>query len=204
MKRSAVGMSLVGILVLASCASQTPEQTALPANVSIMRSGTADYVDKVDFSSAVKAGKSFSDLKLCVAETVTSDDVLLSDDAGSFVGPRTGNYYEIETNHVVTGREVIKYVDDGAATLIATGRTSAVSNGLMPITDLINFEIKAALSSDRLTMIFQNVTRAQQSTGYASNPGFGPVGTWNGARAPQVYSALQAVADRIRGCMGEA
>ena len=189
---------VVAVLFLAGC--QTTVE--LPSNVTTVAgtSGQGTYVDKADFSFDASSGVAFAALKLCIAETVQNQAVQLRDGAGSFVGPATGTYYRANNVQTQGGGEIFKYSDDSLSTLIATGTTMAAPSTMGLVQDIVRFDLKASVKGSRVGLLFQNVTRAQQNTGAAANTGFGPVGAWPGARAPDVVAALEAVAAKIRGC----
>ena len=188
--------SLFGLLV--GCASQAP----LPSNASISPGANGgSYLDRVDFSYQTPSARDFSQLKMCVAENISNNDVSLSDATGSFVGAYTGNYYQNSNVQTVAGKAVFKYVDEQLATLIANGTTISISQQLVPIKDIVKYEVKAGVSGSSVTLVFYNITRAQQNTGYAANDGFNPVGVWSGARSQDVYASLDAVANKVKACM---
>lgn len=190
---------LASIIILVSCASKVP----LPENVVTIQSGSAYYLDRIDFSNDNNySSAEFATLKLCVAEIIANEDVILKDAAGSWVGPYTGNYYRNDNKQVVSGRGIFKYVDDKSTTLIANGTTSYSSGGLIPIKKFVKFNLKASSKATGYSIVFSNITRAQQSTGTLSNDGFNKVGVWSGADADGVYSQLQNVAKNIHACLG--
>ncbi len=185
------------LIFLSGCASQVP----LPANVTTTQSGNGTYIDRADYSYQTDSAPSFSSLKLCVAENFTNNDVTLSDSSSSFVGAYTGNYYQVDKTQNVTGKDVFKYVDDSTSTLIANGTTTSVSKQLVPITDIVKFEMKSSLKGRNVQIEFFNITRAQKDTGYATNDGFNPVGAWSGARAPDIIASLEGIANKIKSCL---
>jgi hypothetical protein len=190
-------LSIFGIAVLSACASSVP----LPSNVTTTADGQAGYISAVDFSYRSAQLRTFSQLKLCVAENISNNAVILGDAAGSFVGPATGNYYQANHSQTIQGGDIFKYVDDGTSTLIATGTVDggAVAFGLTR--DIVKFDLKAADNGNAVTLKFSNVLRAQQSTGSSTNEGFGPVGVWTGSRPDQIYSALEGVAEKVKACL---
>lgn len=171
----------------------------LPSNVTTTAvSKRAVYIDTIDFSYQTLQPTEFSKLKLCVAENISNNAVSLQDSAGSFVGPATGNYYQNNRTQTVQGSGIFKYLDDNAATLIATG---TADGGKLAFTrDVLKFDLKAGVSGNDVTIKFSNITRAQQNTGSSANNGFNPVGVWKGARAKQVYGAIEAVANKVKSC----
>lgn len=154
-------------------------------------------IEKVDQSFQTATPASFPKLKLCVAENVTNRAVTLNDSAGSFVGA-TGRYYQFNNSQSVGGGSVFKYADDSLATLIATGTTSF--NAAL-IGYVIRFDLKAAVDGNKVALVFSDISRAQQSTGFLRNDGFSPVAAVPGVRAPDVVAALEAVAAKIKSCL---
>lgn len=185
------------LIFLSGCASQVP----LPNNVTTSQIGNATYIDRIDYSYQADNSPKFSSLKLCIAENFANNDVTLSDSSSSFVGAYTGTYYQVNKTQNVAGKGVFKYVDDSTSTLIANGTTTSVSQQLIPITDIVKFEVKSSVSGNKVKIEFFNISRAQKDTGYAGNNGFNPVGAWSGARAPDIVSSLENMADKIKSCL---
>ncbi|AMP03756.1 hypothetical protein [Collimonas pratensis] len=191
-------LAIFALGILSGCASQVP----LPSNVAVTQSGSnGSYIDKVDFSYDAQGTPDFSKLKLCVAENVTNNDVSLRDASGSFVGAYTKNYYQTNHMQTVSGKNVFKYLDENSSTLIANGTTVSVTQSLIPIKDFVKYEAKSAVANNKITLVFFNITRAQQDTGAATNDGFNPVGVWPGARSQDVYASLETVAHKIKTCL---
>lgn len=197
-RRAAAILFAAALLTFASCAV-APVQ--LPPNVSVVQGGqyNASYIDKVDFTYKSAQSPDFGKLKLCIAESVTNDAVQLRDSSGSFVGAATRHYYQVGNTQSVGGGSVFKYIDDSKSTLIANGVTVAGAGNLTQ--DYVRFELKSAVTPNEVQIQFYSVTRAQANTGAASNDGFAPVGIWQGSRSPEVYSSLEAVAAKVKGCL---
>lgn len=179
---------------LAGCAA-----VPMPSNVSTRPGNeSGDYINTVDFSyHPATMAVNFNKLKLCIAENVSNGAVQLRDASSSFVGPATGRYYNLQNNQTIQGGEVFKYSDSTLSTLIATGTVN--SPGM--VEDIIKYDLKASASQTKVSLVFSNITRAQKSTGSLANDGFGPIGTWSGARPMQSYTALQGVANGIKQCL---
>lgn len=194
-------LALLAVAVLASgCA--TP-MLPMPSNVSTVKGDyDAIYIDKVDHS--YNAGKKVpvSAIKLCIAENVQNDAVQLVDASKTWIGPATKNIYTAGTNTTIQGGGVYKLVDDSASIVVASGSTKYTgSSMLIPIIDIIRFDLKVVAPSEDVVMTFMNITRAQQDTGYAQNSGFKAIGTWQGARADTALQALENVATKVKNCM---
>lgn len=185
------------LLFISGCANWKP-----PENVILVNPGkSVSYMDEVNFSYHKTEPVSFSELKLCVAESISNDAVTLKDSSNSFVGPFTGTYYQHTNSQTVQGGNVFKYIDDRASALIATGTTDGGQTALGLTRDIVKFDLKASSRDTDVKLKFSNITRAQQDTGNASNTGFQPVGTWSGAGAKRIYTSLQAVAEKIKTCL---
>lgn len=192
-----LGTSLA--LLFAGCAAP-PVQ--LPNNVAMVRGSHGEaYIDKVDFSYRSQSPGTFAKLKLCVAENVSNNAVGLRDSAGSFVGAATRTYYQASNTQTIGGSGVFKYVDDSLSTLIANGTTVSGDNSAILSKDFVRFELKAGVSGNDVALVFYAITRAQQNTGSSVNDGFGPVGVWTGARAPDVYASIEGVAGKVKACL---
>jgi hypothetical protein len=165
--------------------------------------GSPTYIDKIDFSYKATTTRTFPAARLCIAENVQNQSVQLRDSAGSFIGPATGTYYRANSTQTQQGGEIFKFSDESLATVIATGSVITSPGGMALVRDVVRFDLRVALKGQEVGLIFQNITRAQQDTGVASNTGFGPVGTWTGARAPDIYAALEALASKVKACIGE-
>ena len=185
-------------LLLSSCASQVQ----LPNNVSIRETGSAAYIDKVRFTYQTGSNTDFSKLKLCIAENITNDSVIIKDSADSWVGPATGNYYRNTDSQVISGKSIFKYVDDKNSTLITDGTTTYSNGGILPTNQFVRFNLKTAIKDGSVILLFSNIKRAQQNTGLLSNDGFTPVGAWAGADAKGTYEQLENVANSIKSCIG--
>lgn len=193
LQTSLMGLSILG---LAGC-STAP--IVLPPNVTTMQGAyNASYLDKVDESYQPDKSIEFDKMKLCIAENVINNDVTLRDSAGSFVGSYTGHYYENGKTQNVSGRQTFKYIDDKNNLLIANGTTQTTS---YLITDIIKYDLKAGTSPDKVSLIFSNITRAQQNTGAATNTGFQQAGAWYGARTETIIGALHNVAVKLKDCL---
>jgi len=194
------GASILTLVVLASGCQTTSVE--LPSNVfkTAAAAGQPAYIEKIDFTYKPQTPPSFSKVKLCVAENVTNQAVQLRDAAGSFVGQATGTYYRANNTQTQSGGEVFKFADDSIRTLVATGTTTTNPSGMAIVRDIVRFDLKVALKDSGTELVFQNITRAQQDTGISANTGFAPVGTWPGARSPEIYTALESLAQKVKSC----
>ncbi len=173
----------------------------VPSNVTVRDTDKrASYMEAVDFSYQSAQPIAFAQLKMCIAESVTNNAASLQGSSGSFVGPATGNYYHNTKSQTGQGGGIFKYVDDSTFALIATGTTDGGATALGFTRDLVKFDLKAMISSDAITLKFNNITRAQQNTGSVANDGFNPVGMWRGAGAQRIYVSLESIAVKIKAC----
>lgn len=195
-------IAIFSVFALVGCSS-APIQ--LPSNVSTIPSGMGQstYIDKINHSFIPEKTIGFSQVKVCAASTFTNDSVTLKDNAGSFIGAYTGNYYQNHNTQQVSGGNVFKLIDDASQTLVATGnkKTKAQQAGL--IFDFIKYDAKISLVNNNVQLEFQNIQAAQQSTGSAANDGFRPIGTWSGARAPAAIETINAVASTFKNCLNQ-
>ena len=171
----------------------------VPSNVATRDDGK--YMESVDFTYQASQPTEFAKLKMCIAENISNNAVSLQDSAGSFVGPATGTYYNNAKSQTVQGGGIFKYVDDSSSALIATGTADGGSTAFGLVRDIIKFDLKAATSSNIVTLKFSNITRAQQNTGSAANDGFNPVGMWRGAGAQRIYASVETIAGKVKACM---
>lgn len=190
-----LGILLVGGLTGCATIPMPSNVTTMPGNAS------GDYISSIDFSYQSSLPASFNKLKLCVAENVSNRAVQLTDSAGSFVGPATGHYYNVQHSQTVQGGDIFKYADASLSTLIANGTADGGPVALGLTRDIIKYDLKASTHGSQVGLVFTNITRAQQSTGSVANDGFSPVGTWSGAHPKQVYTALESIANGIKGCL---
>lgn len=186
-------VKLLILIVIIGCASKVQ----LPTNAVVNN----DQLDKVDFSFVTQNVADFSKLKLCVAKNLTNNTVNLEDAAGSFVGPYTGNYYQLKNKQYAFGGDVFKLVDERSSSIIADGITSYIGDSLGLIKQFVKFEVETSIKDKNLTLLFFNITRAQQNTGFLENSGFSPVTIWYGVGAPDVYKSLELVANNIKYCI---
>lgn len=190
-KNSCAILLVVGV---ASCAT-----VEMPSNVSITQGDSKQtYINTIDFSYQTIKEISFNKLKLCVAEKVSNRAVQL-DDASGFRGPVTGNFYAASHRQTVQGGDIFKYADATLSTLIANGTADGGSVALTR--SIVKYDLKASVTASQVILVFTNISRAQKSTGYVANDGFGPVGTWSGAYPMQTYAALDIIAKDIKSCL---
>jgi len=103
----------------------------------------------------------------------------------------------ITRQSVEPGGEFFKLIDEKSETLIATGVEAYTS---MLLTRFAKFDVKSASSNGSTTLVFSNITWAQQSTGYLMNDGFNPASALPGGPAAEIYETLSRVSDKIKSC----
>lgn len=192
-----LGLSLVG------CA-QGPIQ--LPQNVKtipMVGMQNQTQIDKIDESFKPNKDVTFEKIKLCSAQVFQNNSVTLNDNVGSFVGSYTGHFYEKSNNQTINPTNLFKYVDEKSNILIISGNTKTKAQQAGLITDIIQYDAKIEKDSNEIKFTFQNILKAQQSTGVVQNSGFGPIGTWSGARAPAVIESLDLLANKYKNCVNE-
>ena len=186
-------VSLVYIFV--GCAA-----TPMPENVQTRPyRGSNQIIDTIDHSFFAAESPSFSQVKICEVETVRNDEVGLEDSSRSFVGAYTGNYYNVESREKVGGGNTIRLIDEQSSTIIASG-VSPFTHALL--TNYLRYDVKLSPTENgSVIMIFSRLVHAQIDTGYLSNSGFGPVGTWAGTGAPVVLETIEQVATSLKNCI---
>lgn len=192
---------LLGFLIgFVGCSSSPID---LPSNIKTVPTGMGNstYIDEIDKSFQLEKEIDFDKLKSCSVDVFANESVLLRDSAGSFVGAYTGNYYQNNNSSVIQGGNLFKYVDEKGKALVVNGRikTKPQQGGL--IVDIIQYEVKLALNTNRIKIVFQNIKAAQENTGGTSNMGFRNIGTWSGARAPAAIEAIDQISERYKKCI---
>lgn len=188
-------------LLFVGC-SNTPLE--LPSNVTTMvgdGSGQATYVNKVDNSFDLSQSIDFEKIKLCAVDNMHNNNITLHDESGSFIGSYSGKYYQKNNNQNIQGGDLIKYMDEKSKVLVVSANTltKAQQGGL--VVDIVQYDAKITLKPNRVELIFQNINRAQKTTGVVSNQGFNKVGTWSGARVHGVLEALDKVSANFTSCV---
>ena len=198
MKRQWVTIGIAG-LFLAGSASAKDE---LPSNVTTKLYGNTKnrVIDKIDYSFSTAKPVDFARIKLCIAESVTNDEVRLADQAGSFVGS-SGTYYRTHNNSTVQGGDIFKYVDEASKSLIARGsiRRRGGLGGLLGLA--IRYDLEISASDAGVTMRMLHLEQAMENTGSARNDGFMPIGVWAGSMYKKNIVALDQQAVLIRSCI---
>jgi hypothetical protein len=160
----------------------------LPSNAQIT-TGDRPYLDRVTFT--YKSNADFSKRKVCVADNIQNRSVRLQD-SSLMVGTRGITRQSIEP-----GGEFFKLIDEKSETLIATGVENFT---LRLLSSFAKFDLKSASSNGSTTLVFSNITWAQQSTGYLMNDGFNPASALPGGPAAEIYETLSKVSDKIKSC----
>lgn len=193
---------LIAFIALTGCAQNVrmPENVELtPANA-----GRPQYVLAINFSAdtAISPIDGYRKARLCIAEKISNDTVTLADSSHSFIGPATGRYYQIDSAHPVAGGATLQASDDELKTVIAKGSTHySAGPSLLAIDYYLKFTIRFTAEQNRLSIKFTDITQAQADTGSMPNTGFGPLGTFWGATAPDAYKAAEQVANTIFQCV---
>lgn len=192
-----LSLVLISLMGLYGCAS-----SPMPDNVETRQQGGKDYIDKVTHEFVMKNKPSFSRVKICVVENVRNDSVDVKDAASSFTGAYTGNVYHIEKGRTEGGGQTVRLVDEDTETIIATGVTDYTK---AMIASYLRYDVKIVSSEqeNKLRMVFSRIEAAQSNTGYMSNDGFNPIGTWYGTGSGAALEALGAVAQQLNSCISE-
>lgn len=206
MKKS---LCLVGLLsVFTGCVTTQQADIGLPEYVTTVtpnpNNPKQSYVDKVNKIIQVNSDSSFNSVKLCAIETFSSQDVSLSDAAGSFVG-RSGKYYNLESSITIPENVNVKYIDESSKTLIMQGVSSLVIKNnqvsFVPVSVYVRYDAKIILNNDQVILTFQNIKRAFKNTGSLSNHGFTQVGTWFGGQSTEIVAELDKLAEQYNQCI---
>lgn len=190
----------LGILILTGLLGCAQEPIQLPNNVRTISMGLAKQtqIDTVDKSFDASQNVDFAKVKLCLVDNVQNENVNLKDSSGSIIGNRAGQYYEKTNTQNIASANLIKYLDESTKTIVVTGNTRTPPSFIV---DIVKYDLKVQQQDQHFKVVFQNILRAQQDTGTISNRGFNPVGTWSGARAPKIISALDVVANKFENCI---
>lgn len=199
-------------LLVSSCVStQVP---IMPDNY-VLVSGRhdADYVAKVLFEFPAPSVDDFTDRAIrCGLSNLTVRGFVATDAASTWVGPATGTVYSSGTRRLVEGGDVVQRVsvEENRVTLKGREAYKSFDFGIVgAIADptgesyksQLGFSVDIVLTGDTYQMVFMDLMRAQQSTGYLENNGFSPIGVWEGSRADEIVPVIEAVASRLNNCI---
>ncbi|HZF97751.1 MAG TPA: hypothetical protein VEY92_05830 [Pseudoxanthomonas sp.] len=188
--------AILAAFLLSATAPALAENIPLPPNVTLKPGNkSGDYIDMV--SQEVRGG-AFPKLKLCLAQLVSNQAVILSGSAQNPFSPRLTGESNTTT---VQGGQLFKYEDTQTGTVIAVGSTDGGQSMMGMTRSVVRFELMAAITPERTTLRFSNIDRADLNTYGAANSGFTPVGAWRGAKPLAVIETLQALGGRLDSCL---
>lgn len=175
-------------LVLAGCSS--PQ---LPDNVKTDR----QYLTSVTYTQPY--GVDFDKVKRCIALTISNENVRLSDNSGSFVGPYSKRLYNIEHSRTDYAPNTLVHLDEFHRHIVVNGSAGYI-NGLVNYIIRFRLQVQTRPLTNETNMLFDNIIRAPMQTGFSANTGFKPVGTWYGAGTLDVTQAIEIVKNNLTAC----
>lgn len=200
MKRVIVGLALVGMLSGCSMVNQVrdPRLNSVQG-VTIENNGSYEVLKS--YQKVIDGNINPSKLKVCIARSISNDDVQLSDSSESFYGAYSGKYYNVDKSTVSRGGDVVSFSASTEAAIVANGTTSYFYNaGLMNVERVVRFTLDIMPVNSGPQFTFSNLKQAQKNTGTVANNGFNPIGSWEGAGPYQTLEALDKVAAEISAC----
>ena len=187
---------LVVVIFITSCVTAVK----MPQNVTI----SDEIIDSIWFDYPLQNNEisAFKMTKICIADNLTNEEVMLSDSSKSFVGSYTGNLYTINSEKQIEGGQVIRMYDEDIKTVVARGSHKYNKTvGFLPMNFYLRYTVKINIKNNKLLIKYSNIERAQSDTGYASNSGFNPIGQWPGARPEEVYNELEMLSKKMNNCI---
>lgn len=193
----AFSLALLGTSLLVGCAAPR-----LPENVGVSSDGR--YVERMAFNQATTLPTEtvYGRMKTCIAEYISNEGVDLTDSAGSFVG-LSGKHYQIDRARTTQGGSTIQAEDRGTKTIIAKGAVPYSGGAPIKLAHYLKFTVRAKATDGNIELLLSQITSAQESTGYATNRGFSPLGTWAGSTAGDAYSAAKSLSDQVFACVSQ-
>lgn len=194
--------------------SALAKEPTLPSNfATVTGEYNAQYVDQVVFEYPEPQTENFTDRAArCGVSNLSVDSFVTSGEARTWIGPATGSVYSRDTQSTVAGGEVLKFVSEAEETVILYGREKYGKNrmGLLgkmadpsgeSFKTQLDFYVEVAKAGDGYSMTFSKLRRAQQSTGFAANDGFSPIGVWKGSGAEDIVPVIEQVAELLNECI---
>lgn len=190
-----IGSLMIGLVGCVQAPIELPNNVK---TVSMGLSGKQTQIDTVDGSFAVSDEVPFNKISLCAVDVFQNNGVTLSDNANSFFGAYTGNYYQKNNSQQVASGERLKYSDEKTKTLVVHGNVETKPSLVI---NIIQYDAKIQATPNQVKLTYQNILRAQKNTGVLANDGFSPVGTWAGAKAPTVIDLLNKLSAKYKSCI---
>lgn len=180
---------LAGSILIATLAGCATSQTELARYGSVELDSQNVKSLTIDRTSPVKPGS----IPRCVAITVRNDSVTMTQ-AGGYVGPYTGNYYQASSSREVGGGSVAQYTSADGSEVVARGETR-FTTGLVERSLRFTVNIKETESSR--TYRFTGIEQAGTTNGY----GYHKIAAMAGTGVEASLASLNSVVDELEGCM---
>jgi len=178
-------------LALHGCAVR-PETLAAYGDVKLDGNVLTSFT--VAHSEPAQLGK----LPFCIASNVSNESVVVTDAANSYVGPYTGNYYQITSKTEIGGGNVLEYVSPDKNDVVAKGTTRYWAAMLERA---VRYKLTVRDDGVSRTYRFSNVEVAQINSGYWPNSGFQRAPMNPGAGGGHVLKNLKQVAEEVDSCL---
>lgn len=189
MKKALCSLSLI---VLAGCASLS-EPVALPENVVINENKS---IKSISFHENISP--SFDKIDKCLALNIKNKNVGLSDSSNTYVGAYTGNIYNSGNSYTDFASKDKVYSNQKDKIVVVNGNTE-YSKYLIDY--VVRFRMLVQNKNNKTTILFDDINRAQLSTGYAVNDGFQPIYTHLGAHSDTAVNSLEIIKNEIVSCL---
>ena len=189
--------SLIGFVVT-GCAQK------IDSNLSSFEGVTyTDYMNEYKYINTYtikgSTNKSMKNVNVCVLQNIRDKDVVLSDNADSFVGS-TGRYYNLTSSTNSHGNSQ-RYINDDV--IIINGFTQYQNpQSFIPVTNYVRYTLSVKKDKTNIQYFFNNITQAQSTTGSLPNNGFNPIGNWDGANPSVILKTLNDEIKKIEVCLG--
>lgn len=199
-KKLIVGLAIITTLSGCSALNQARDpRLNTVQGVTIENNGSYEVLKS--YQKVIAGNIDSNKLKVCIARSISNDDVQLSDSSASFYGAYTGKYYNVDKSTVSRGGEVVSASSSTDTAIVANGTTSYFYNaGLMNVERVVRFTVDIMPVKAGPQFTFSNLKQAQKNTGTVANTGFNPIGSWEGAGPYQTVQALDKVAADISAC----
>lgn len=190
-------LALAPFILLSMTACQSTIAN-LPSNVEVVNK----YVDTVAFSAphGHEAKKAFKLARLCVAETISNESVIINDATGTFVGAFSGTVYHANNKTSVGGGQLFQLVDEELGVMILRGTSEYIDTGMLKSEKALKYKLKASIKENNIQIKFSDITHTMKNSGYASNS-FNKLGTWSGSGFEGAYSNMQYLKNKIAKCL---
>ena len=180
------------LIVLTGCASLS-EPVSLPKNVVVNNDKS---IESMLFHENISP--SYDKIDKCLALNIKNKNVNLSDSSKTYVGSYTGNIYNHGNSYTEFASKDKIYSNQKDKIVVVNGNTE-YSKYLIDY--VVKFRVHVQNKNNQTTILFDEINRAQLSTGYAVNDGFKPIYTHLGAHADAAVNSLEIVKNEIVSCL---